>query len=96
MRLLDAHHKISKSKRKCLRSKVRVWSGVISSTKRMKLLTQESRLLWKLSGGDRIIAKSFWIGCDEEPRCDLERFAKECAAFHCPGSTYDIFFDAVN
>lgn len=49
-------------------------------------LLQEVQWLWDNAGGDRLSAKSFWIGRDDTPSCCLEAFALECAAFHCPES----------
>jgi hypothetical protein len=47
-------------------------------------LLREVQWLWDHAGGARLTAKSFWVGRQDTPRCCLEAFAQECAAFHCP------------
>lgn len=47
-------------------------------------LLRDVHWLWDHAGGDRLTAKSFWIGRDDTPRCSIEAFALECAFFHCP------------
>lgn len=64
--------------------KVRIWSNPIPKIDALLQIKTECEQLWKIYGGNRAKAKSFWIDVKSKPRCALEKFALQCALFHHP------------
>ena len=59
------------------------WNDIIPDDSFSKHLSLESQLLWKMHGGNRGNARSFWISKTATPKCALELFAQKIASFHC-------------
>ena len=59
------------------------WDNVVPKKALFNQLSAEAKLLWRMHGGDRGSAKSFWISRTTRPKCALELFAQRIASFHC-------------
>jgi hypothetical protein len=64
-----------------VKAKFGAWDDALSQASRDEL-EGEARRLWKLAGGSREGAKSFWIARNSSPRCAVERLALDVAARH--------------
>ena len=64
---------------------VQCWEDAVTVT---DALVRDAHTLWNNYGGDKTVAKSFWVDSDAEPRCLLEFVALEMADFHLQGAEY--------
>ena len=70
---------------------VKLFDDAISGP-RINDLVKEAEQFWKLAGGNRNSAKSYWVDATtkvEDTRCYLEQFSLEIAKYHFKGKAYD-------
>lgn len=64
---------------------VQCWDQAVTVT---DALIRDAETLWDRYGGDKKVAKSFWVEADAEPRCLVESTALQIADFHLQGAEY--------
>jgi hypothetical protein len=62
---------------------IEIYQSIFDNPSSMTLLTQQCQAFWRVYGGQRDVAKSFWISSVDTAQCYLEYFAQQCALYHC-------------